>query len=123
MTSAYDVLRAAGYVASRHGSGTWTTLPPSRLGDMSAAPWAPAAPEGVDLLDLAHAAPEAPAHVLREAYDAALDQLPRHLAGHGYGLFGLLELRTVVAERFTSRGLPATPTRSSSRPEPSTPSP
>ena len=106
VTAAYDALRSAGYAASRHGSGTWTTLPPSRLGDTAAAPWAPAAPDGSDLLDLAHAAPEAPAHALREAYDAALEQLPRHLPGHGYGLFGLPELRAAVAERFTTRGLP-----------------
>jgi DNA-binding transcriptional MocR family regulator len=109
VTSAYDLLRAAGYAASRHGSGTWTTLPASRCGDTSAAPWAPAEPEGAHLLDLAHAAPEAPAHALREAYDAALDQLPRYLPGHGYELYGLPELRTVVSERFTSRGLPTTP--------------
>lgn len=109
VTAAYDALRGAGYAVSRRGSGTWTTLPPSRCGDTSAAPWAPAAPEGTELLDLAHAAPVAPVHALRQAYDAALEQLPRYLPGHGYSLYGLPELRSAVASRFTSRGLPTTP--------------
>ncbi|MBB5786068.1 aminotransferase class I/II-fold pyridoxal phosphate-dependent enzyme [Jiangella mangrovi] len=104
VTAAYDELRTGGYAVSRQGSGTRTTLPPSRTGPT----WTPWAADGSDLLDLAHAAPEAPAEV-RRAYDAALDQLPRHLPGSGYHLFGLPELRAAVADRLTARGLPTVP--------------
>ena len=109
ITAAYDSLRDAGYAASRRGSGTWTTLPDTRSGASGSAPWTPFAPDGAELLDLAHASPEAPAQALRAAYDAALDQLPRHLTGAGYNLLGLPELRDAVAERFTARGLPTSP--------------
>ena len=109
ITAAYDALREAGYAASRRGSGTWTTLPDSRSGASGSAPWTPFAPDGAELLDLAHASPEAPAQALRAAYDAALDQLPRHLSGAGYNLLGLPELRDAIAERFTARGLPTSP--------------
>lgn len=80
VTAAYDELRTGGYAVSRQGSGTRTALPPSRTGPT----WTPWAADGSDLLDLAHAAPEAPAEV-RRAFDAALDQLPRHLPGSGSG--------------------------------------
>ncbi len=109
ITAAYDALREAGYAASRRGSGTWTTLPDTRSGASGSAPWTPFAPDGAELLDLAHASPEAPARALRAAYDAALDQLPRHLSGAGYNLLGLPELRDAIAERFTGRGLPTSP--------------
>ncbi|WP_198663833.1 MocR-like transcription factor YczR [Jiangella endophytica] len=114
VTAAYDELRGGGYAVSRQGSGTRTALPPSRVvdprgGTSGAAPWwTPWAADGSDLLDLAHAAPEAPAEV-RRAYDAALEQLPRHLPGSGYHLFGLPELRAAVADRLTARGLPTLP--------------
>jgi DNA-binding transcriptional MocR family regulator len=109
ITAAYDALREAGYAASRRGSGTWTTLPDTRSGGSGSAPWTPFAPDGAELLDLAHASPEAPAQALRAAYDAALDQLPRHLSGAGYNLLGLPELRAAIAERFTARGLSTSP--------------
>ncbi len=117
VTAAYDELRGGGYAVSRQGSGTRTALPPSRgsrpggtggTGTGADPAWTPWAADGSDLLDLAHAAPEAPAEV-RRAYDAALEQLPRHLPGSGYHLFGLPELRAAVADRLTARGLPTLP--------------
>ena len=110
VTAAYDELRAGGYAVSRQGSGTRAALPPSSAGGTGGTgpAWTPWAADGSDLLDLAHAAPEAPAEV-RRAYDAALDQLPRHLPGSGYHLFGLPELRAAVADRLTARGLPTVP--------------
>ncbi|WP_203453673.1 PLP-dependent aminotransferase family protein [Jiangella aurantiaca] len=111
VTAAYDELRGGGYAVSRRGSGTRTALPPSRTNGSAggAGPaWMPWTADGSDLLDLAHAAPEAPAQV-RRAYDAALEQLPRHLPGSGYHLFGLPELRAAVADRLTARGLPTLP--------------
>ncbi len=109
ITAAYDALRESGYAASRRGSGTWTTLPDTRSAGAGSATWTPFAPDGAELLDLAHASPEAPSQALRAAYDAALDQLPRHLSGAGYNLLGLPELREAIAQRFTARGLPTSP--------------
>jgi DNA-binding transcriptional MocR family regulator len=107
VTAAYDALRSAGYASSRKGSGTWTTLPDSVTADPEPPPWAATSPS--DGIDLAHAAPEAPAQALRAAYDHALTVLPHYLPGHGYHLFGLDDLRAAIAHRFTSRGLATTP--------------
>lgn len=108
VTAAYDALRGSGYAASRQGSGTWTTLPETRTLDDNGTPWAPFAPDGMDLINLTHASPEAPAQALRESYESAMQQLPRYLPGPGYYLRGLAELRAAIAERFTTRGLATT---------------
>jgi len=104
VTAAYDLLRDEGFLVSRRGSGTVTTLPadagdraPSRLGTVD---------DGV--VDLSAAAPAAPPQ-LAAAYAAALDVLPRHTTGAGYVPLGLPELRAAVAERYTARGVPTTP--------------
>ncbi|WP_460446539.1 MocR-like transcription factor YczR [Angustibacter aerolatus] len=107
VSAAFDALRRGGYVASRQGSGSWTTVPtePTAPGQVPA--WAPEpVPDGV--LDLAHAAPPAPPQ-LHAAYAAALDELPKHLPTTGYDYRGLPVLRTQVAERLTARGLPTAP--------------
>ena len=41
-----------------------------------------------------------------EAYERAVGQLPHYLAGAGYLTFGAPKLREVIAERYTTRGLP-----------------
>ena len=41
-----------------------------------------------------------------EAYERAVGQLPRYLAGAGYLTLGVPELREVIADRYTERGLP-----------------
>lgn len=108
-TSAYRALRAAGFAESRQGSGTWTTLPTSRNLTENGAPWAPFAPDGTTMINLAHASPEAPAQALREAYQSALEELPEYLPGSGYFLRGLPALRAAVADRFSARGLATSP--------------
>lgn len=105
VTHAYDALRAAGHALSRRGSGTFTAVPAPRATGAPTTPWGPLDDDGIDL---AHASPEAPGE-LRDALDAALDQLPRHLPTPGYAPLGLPELRAAVAQRFTGRGLPTTP--------------
>lgn len=104
VTAAYDLLRDEGFVVSRRGSGTVTTLPPgsgdrvpARLGTLE---------DGV--VDLSAAAPSAPPE-LADACAAALDQLPRYTAGVGYHPLGLPALRAAVAARYTRRGVPTTP--------------
>ncbi|WP_371637234.1 PLP-dependent aminotransferase family protein [Streptomyces zaomyceticus] len=105
ITGAYDLLRESGYAHSRRGAGTWTALPegqaPTSLGafhgDAGAA------------LDLALAAPEAPAEELSAALAAAAAELPRYAGSQGYHPYGLPALRAAVAERYTARGLPTLP--------------
>jgi DNA-binding transcriptional MocR family regulator len=112
VAAAYEQLRSAGYLRSRRGAGSWTALPADRRRDPADAPFAPVGavgPAGQGLLDLAQATLPAPAGALHQAATAALAELPRHLPTHGYDPFGLAELREVVAERYTARGLPTGP--------------
>ncbi len=104
VTAAYDLLRDEGFLVSRRGSGTVTTLPPG-TGDR-----APTTLGTVDsgLVDLSAAAPFAPPQ-LAAACAAALDQLPRHLGDTGYLPLGLPALRQAVADRCTARGVPTRP--------------
>jgi DNA-binding transcriptional MocR family regulator len=106
VTAAYEQLRAEGYLHSRQGSGSWTALPADRHRAPAAAPWAPADPLGAPLLDLAQATLPAPEGVLPQAVGVALEELPRYLPTHGYDPFGLVELRSAVADHYTERGLP-----------------
>ena len=103
VSAAYARLREQGWASAVQGSGTWTRLPAGpELGA-----WLPAG-DVPGVLDLAHAAPSAPPAV-SSAYAAALADLPRLLPGNGYEPYGLPELRSRIAERFTRRGLPTRP--------------
>ena len=103
VTRAYAVLRDSGYLTSRRGSGSVATLP-SGSRQRSVGSLFPAdAGEGV--IDLTCAATRAPAGVV-EAYERAVGQLPRYLTGAGYLTLGVPELREVIADRYTERGLP-----------------
>ncbi len=104
-TAAYDTLRDEGYLLSRRGSGTVTTLPahlrPTDARFRSAT--------GTDeLVDLTTAAPHAPDE-LHAAVRDALDLLPRYLHTTGYCPGGLPELRAAIADRYTERGTATTP--------------
>jgi DNA-binding transcriptional MocR family regulator len=103
VTRAYDVLRESGYLTSRRGSGSVATLPSGtrRRGTGSLFP----ADAADDVIDLTCAATRAPAGVV-EAYERAVAQLPAFLTGAGYLTLGIPELREVIADRYTSRGLP-----------------
>ncbi|MCT9092791.1 PLP-dependent aminotransferase family protein [Streptomyces sp. ASQP_92] len=104
ITAAYDLLRDGGHALSRRGSGTWTTLPE---GTAPASVARYQAPDGV--IDLAMAAPSAPAAELAAAFELAGPELACHAATNGYHPLGLPELRAAVAERYTRRGLPTLP--------------
>lgn len=106
VTRAYAVLRDSGYLTSRRGSGSVATLPSGsrRRGTGSLFP----ADASEDVIDLTCAATRAPAGVV-EAYERAVGQLPAHLAGAGYLTLGVPELREVIADRYTARGLPTGP--------------
>ncbi len=100
-TAAYNRLRAEGLLASRRGAGSWTTLPGTGRGGRLV-------PTPDHLIDLAHAAPPAPAG-LAAAVEAVRPAFAAQLAGHGYLPHGLPDLRAHIAERFTARGLPTFP--------------
>ncbi|AEE46331.1 PLP-dependent aminotransferase family protein [Cellulomonas fimi] len=104
-TAAYGLLRDEGYLVSRRGSGTVTTLP-TAPGARTPTPVPPGSDDS--LADLSVAAPSAPS-ALHAAYLAALDALPRHLAGTGYSPLGLPVLRDALARWYTRRGAPTTP--------------
>ncbi|GLZ38282.1 PLP-dependent aminotransferase family protein [Actinokineospora sp. NBRC 105648] len=100
VATAWDLLRADGMVVSRRGSGSRTALPTAVA--------RPAAPIGDQPLDLARAAPAAPAG-FAAAIDAVRGSFAAELSGHGYHELGIDPLRERLAERFAARGLPTTP--------------
>ncbi|MEU6310873.1 PLP-dependent aminotransferase family protein [Streptomyces sp. NPDC047014] len=111
VTGAYDLLRESGYVRSRRGSGTWTELPDGHrpVGAHSLLGGAGHRPDGDPGIDLAVAAMSAPDGAVADALARAAPLLPAAARTPGYHPFGLPDLRTAVAERFTRRGLPTRP--------------
>jgi DNA-binding transcriptional MocR family regulator len=103
--AAYAALRDEGFLTSRRGAGSWTSLP----ADRRAAPAGAAAPPGPDVIDLSAAATAAPEGALHPALAAATAELPRHLPGSGYDAVGLPALRDAIAARLTARGAPTAP--------------
>ncbi|MFD9375331.1 PLP-dependent aminotransferase family protein [Streptomyces sp. NPDC059999] len=111
VTGAYDLLRESGYARSRRGSGTWTELPEGH-GPVGTHPLVGAGgyrPDGDPGIDLAIAAMGAPEGSLEAALAWAAPRLPSVARHPGYHPFGLPDLRTAVADRFTRRGLPTRP--------------
>ncbi|MFA7765904.1 PLP-dependent aminotransferase family protein [Streptomyces sp. NPDC048723] len=111
VTGAYDLLRESGYVRSRRGSGTWTELPDGHrpVGAhalLGAGGYSADGDPGVDLAIAAMAAPEGS---LTDAFARAATRLPQLARSPGYHPFGLPDLRSAVADRFTRRGLPTRP--------------
>ncbi|MEA2382377.1 MAG: hypothetical protein QOH72_2348 [Solirubrobacteraceae bacterium] len=104
-TAAYGALRDEGFLTSRRGAGSWTSLP----ADRRAAPAGIGAPPAADVMDLSAAATAAPEGALHRALAAATAELPRHLPGSGYDAVGLPALRGAIAARLTARGAPTAP--------------
>ncbi|MEV7168167.1 PLP-dependent aminotransferase family protein [Streptomyces sp. NPDC093224] len=111
VTGAYDLLRESGYVRSRRGSGTWTELPEGHrpVGAHALVGAGGYSADGDPGIDLAIAAMGAPDGALADALARAAPRLPEAARTPGYHPFGLPDLRTAVAERFTRRGLPTRP--------------
>lgn len=102
VASAYARLREDGWAEARQGAGTWTRVPSGS----GFAAWLPEPPRA-GIIDMAQAAPAAPAQ-LSSAYRAAMDDMPHFLPGHGYFPAGWPELRERIAARYSARGLPTT---------------
>jgi DNA-binding transcriptional MocR family regulator len=103
--AAYAALRDEGFLTSRRGAGSWTSLP----ADRRAAPAAIETPPEADVIDMSAAATAAPEGALHRALAAAVAELPRHLPGTGYCAVGLPALRAAIAARLTARGAPTAP--------------
>lgn len=108
VSAAYEALRAEGFLESRRGAGSWTTVPagsplPSRGLD-------PLPPESAGtMIDLGVAALPAPEPWLSHAFEAALEELPPYARTHGDYPAGLPVLRRALADRYTARGVPTMP--------------
>ena len=100
--AALDRLREGGLVASRRGAGSWVTSP--RSGGIN-----PTVRSGDEMIDLAAAASPAVQGV-SAAVDAARRLLAAELGKTGYTGLGLPVLRERIAQRYTERGLPTSPT-------------
>ncbi|MER5567621.1 MocR-like transcription factor YczR [Streptomyces goshikiensis] len=111
VTGAYDLLRESGYVRSRRGSGTWTELPEGHapVGTHMLAGAGGYSADGEPGIDLAIAAMGAPDGSLTDALAWAAPRLPGLARNPGYLPFGLPDLRTAIADRFTRRGLATRP--------------
>ncbi|MGY0233052.1 MocR-like transcription factor YczR [Longispora urticae] len=106
VTAAYRRLRESGFLTSRQGAGSWTSVPDGhRIGTSGL--WSDAG-AGEDVLDLGCAALPAPPQLADAAREAA-EELPRFANGSGYTPTGLAPLRAAVAERYAARGLATTP--------------
>jgi DNA-binding transcriptional MocR family regulator len=105
VSTAFGRLREEGHLVSRHGSGSRTSVPAGPGGRVIGSLIANDDTVAIDLGAAAlPAAPGVPA-----AYADALAALPTHLPGHGYQALGIPELRRVLADRYTRRGLPTVP--------------
>lgn len=104
-TAAYAELRAAGFLASRRGAGSWVRLPADAAEPATASAAAPAG----EPIDLATAASPAPVRALHAALVAATAELPRHLPQLGYDAAGLPDLRAAIAAHLTRRGAATAP--------------
>jgi DNA-binding transcriptional MocR family regulator len=101
-SAAYGLLRRESYLSSRRGAGSFAAFPTEP--ETAGLPWLGEAEDG--MIDLTVAAPSALPESVLEAASEAVGQLPRHLAGDGYRVLGLPELREAVAEQYRRRGLP-----------------
>ncbi|GAA0947563.1 PLP-dependent aminotransferase family protein [Kribbella koreensis] len=105
VASAYRELRDRGYLVSRRGSGSVTSLPSKVEPELGRhhAPWI----DTVGLYDFTCAAsPSVPG--INSAVAEAVEDLPLHLATPGYHPQGLPELREEIAASYRARGLPTT---------------
>ncbi|MGK2869816.1 MAG: PLP-dependent aminotransferase family protein [Mycobacterium sp.] len=100
VTAAFTALREDGYLNARRGARSTAALPPRPTLPTTA---------GTPSISLAAAALSAPSAAVLEAFaDAARDITP-YLGAPGHELTGVCALRTAVAERYCTRGLPTEP--------------
>ncbi|OII63569.1 GntR family transcriptional regulator [Streptomyces sp. CC53] len=108
VAAAYEALRAEGFLESRRGAGSWTSVPAGN--PLPARGLEPLPPEALgSMIDLGCAALPAPEPWLTQGFRGALDELAPYAHTHGDYPAGLPVLRQVIAERYTERGIPTMP--------------
>ncbi|GAA3775113.1 PLP-dependent aminotransferase family protein [Streptomyces phyllanthi] len=108
VAAAYEALRTEGFLESRRGAGSWTAVPAGN--PLPARGLEPLPPEALgSMIDLGCAAPPAPEPWLTRAVQGALEELPPYAHTHGDYPAGLPALRSMLAERYTARGIPTMP--------------
>ncbi|MBA0051025.1 PLP-dependent aminotransferase family protein [Streptomyces sp. AJS327] len=108
VAAAFEALRGDGFLESRRGSGSWTSVPAGNpLPTRGLDPLPPEASGSV--IDLGCAALPAPEPHLSHAFRGALDDFPPYAHTHGDYPAGLPALREILADRYTARGVPTMP--------------
>ncbi|MQY11839.1 Histidinol-phosphate aminotransferase [Streptomyces sp. RB5] len=108
IAAAYEHLRSAGFLESRRGAGSWTSLPTGH--PLPARGLEPLPPDMIgSMIDLGCAALPAPEPWLTRSMRGALEELPLYAHTHGDYPAGLPVLREAVAARYTARGVPTMP--------------
>ncbi|WP_130796726.1 PLP-dependent aminotransferase family protein [Streptomyces otsuchiensis] len=108
VASAFEALRADGFLESRRGAGSWTTVPAGQAPPTGGLdPLPPDAASSV--IDLGYAALPAPEPLLTRAFQEALPDLRTTTGTHGDFPAGLPALRRALADRYTARGVPTMP--------------
>ncbi|MEV8018486.1 PLP-dependent aminotransferase family protein [Streptomyces sp. NPDC086554] len=108
VAAAYEALRTEGFLESRRGAGSWTAVPAGN--PLPARGLEPLPPEALgSMIDLGCAALPAPEPWLTRSVQGALEELPPYAHTHGDYPAGLPELRQMLAERYTARGIPTMP--------------
>jgi DNA-binding transcriptional MocR family regulator len=107
--SAYGVLRKAGVVDRRHGSGTWVKSSDESRGES----WARFHVGGLirearSKVSFAMANIPQPTYVLEAVSSLTSEQLAVPLSTPGYAILGLPELREAIAAHYARQGLPTT---------------
>ncbi|WP_369202438.1 PLP-dependent aminotransferase family protein [Streptomyces sp. PU-14G] len=108
VAAAFEALRADGFLASRRGSGSWTTVPAGKPLPTRGLDPLPPENEGT-VIDLGCAALPAPEPYMSEAFQRALPALAPYAHTHGDYPAGLPVLREAVAARYTALGVPTMP--------------
>ncbi|MFJ4921792.1 PLP-dependent aminotransferase family protein [Streptomyces sp. NPDC088725] len=108
VAAAYEALRAEGFLESRRGAGSWTSVPAGK--PLPARGLEPLPPEALGtVIDLGTAALPAPEPWLTRGVQGALEELPPYAHTHGDYPAGLPALRRQLAERYTRAGIPTMP--------------
>ncbi|MFF2024657.1 PLP-dependent aminotransferase family protein [Streptomyces sp. NPDC058171] len=108
VAAAYEELRNEGFLESRRGAGSWTSVPAGN--PFPARGLEPLPPEALgSMIDLGCAALPAPEPWLTRAVHGALEELPPYAHTHGDYPAGLPALREMIAARYTARGIPTMP--------------